>query len=517
MVRQNLHAPSGTVQLLVPKGEVKLSSALIEWIDTPHSLISVAQSLDLSPSTSRHLRQEICTRDIAPRLTYAPEPLVKSITHHPALSLTFDKLSSIDYHEPEDQFRYDFKRADYEGLLRELHNVDWVNSLNPTNVDMARKEAGLPPVMELATEKADNLADICRLFAAKFSSVFCDESLSTSQIFAAANKVAFSSSSIASINIDDRAISAAVTKLKHSNSPGPDGIPATLLKKCISGLLTPLTHLFRLSIALGSFPSAWKQAFMFPVHKKGDRSNIASYRGISALCATSKLFEIVDMEPIYSHCQNVIAEEQHGFLPKRSCATNLICFTGYVIDGFVERAQTDAIYTDLSAAFDKINHRIAIAKLDRKNNPLHFEYNLTGVQLQRVDHVKDLGIILDTKITFKQHVSFIIAKASRQLGLIIRMTRDFRNIHCLVSLYNSLVRSCLEYCCPVWVPYYNNSIHRIESIQRRFTRFALRLLPWRQPLRNTRYEDRCQLLHIDTLQLRRETARTMVVSDTLTG
>ena len=126
-------------------------------------------------------------------------------------------------------------------------------------------------------------------------------------------------------------------------------------------------------------------------------------------------------------------------------------------------------------------------------------------------------MLLDEKLTFKQHVSFIVAKASRQLGLIFRMTRDFKNIHCLVTLYCSLVRSSLEYCSTVWIPHYNNAIHRIEKIQRRFVRYALRTLPWRQPMRNTRYEDRCQLLQIDTLQLRRETARAMLVSDMLTS
>ena len=97
------------------------------------------------------------------------------------------------------------------------------------------------------------------------------------------------------------------------------------------------------------------------------------------------------------------------------------------------------------------------------------------------------------------------------------MTRDFRNIQCITTLYCSLVRSSLEFCSTVWIPHYNNAIHRIESIQRRFVRYALRMLPWRQPMRNTRYEDRCQLLQLDTLQLRRETARAMVVSDVLTS
>ncbi|XP_055543788.1 uncharacterized protein LOC129729304 [Wyeomyia smithii] len=310
----------------------------------------------------------VSTRDIAPRLTFAPAPLVKTVSHHPALLLDFDEQNSLDYQEPVQQPRYDFKRTDYDGLLEALLIFDWANNLNPTDVDMAvddflsivtgmiarfvprkrvrphkylpwqstelrrlkriknatfkrysasgtlslrnhyrsvnqeyktlrrrcyanyrrkierklktdpkqfwnfvnaqRKETGLPSVVELATEKADNSSDICRLFAAKFASVFVDESLTTTQISAAASKVALSSSSIASIDIDDRAILAAVTKLKNSNWSGPDGIPATLLKKCIPGLVTALTHLFRLSMSSGRFPLAWKQAYMFPVHKK---------------------------------------------------------------------------------------------------------------------------------------------------------------------------------------------------------------------------------------------------------
>ena len=671
------------------------------------------------------------TSDIAPRLNYAPTPLVKSVPHHPALILTIDNRHSIDYRVLPTAVRFNFRRADYDGLLHALRNTDWVNILNSTDIDLAvndftttvngliarfvpkmkeqsrkylpwqsselrrlkrlknaafkklstnvtlslrdhyrqinyeykslrrrcysdyrrkiegnlkrnprkfwdfvneqRKEFGLPSVMQLADEKADNSHDICRLFAAKFSSVFCNEVLTTRQVNDAAINVPLPAHSITSINIDEHAIRTAVVKLKHSYSPGPDGIPATLLKKCTSGLLTPLGHLFRLSLSTGRFPSPWKKAFMFPVFKKGDRANVENYRGISALCATSKLFELVVIEPIFSHCQLSIAEEQHGFLPKRSCATNLLCFTGYVIDSFTERYQTDAIYTDLSAAFDKVNHRIAVAKLDRygfggdllswlesylsertirvkigdessdsfpatsgiaqgshlgpllfllyfndvnnslkcprlsfaddlklfnkikndadtrflqqqidvfvhwcklnrmvlnpskcsvisftrKKQPIHFDYNLNGIQIQRVANVKDLGVILDAKLTFKQHISFIVAKASRQMGLIMRMTRDFKNIQCLVTLYCSLVRSSLEYCSVVWLPYYNNAIHRIESIQRRFVRYALRLLPWRQPMRNTRYEDRCQLLRIDTLQVRRETARALVVSDVL--
>jgi hypothetical protein len=40
------------------------------------------------------------------------------------------------------------------------------------------------------------------------------------------------------------------------------------------------------------------------------------------------------------------------------------------------------------------------------------------------------------------------------------------------SLYNALVRSNLEYNTIIWCPLYQNAIHRIEKIQRKFIKFA---------------------------------------------
>ena len=77
------------------------------------------------------------TRDFAPKLIYAPAPLVKTVSHHPALLLNFDEQNSLDYQEPVQQPRYDFKRTDYDGLLEALLIFDWANNLNPTDVDMA--------------------------------------------------------------------------------------------------------------------------------------------------------------------------------------------------------------------------------------------------------------------------------------------------------------------------------------------------------------------------------------------
>lgn len=94
------------------------------------------------------------------------------------------------------------------------------------------------------------------------------------------------------------------------------------------------------------------------------------------------------------------------------------------------------------------------------------------------------------------------------------MTRKFTDIYCLKTL---LVRSTLEYCSTVWSPHYNNAVCRLESIQRRFVRYALRQLPWTNPLQLPPYEQRCRLIDLDTLQLRRNLARAMTSADVLLG
>lgn len=52
-------------------------------------------------------------------------------------------------------------------------------------------------------------------------------------------------------------------------------------------------------------------------------------------------------------------------MEKRSTTTNLLAYTSCILESMETHKQVDAIYTDFSAAFDKINHKIMIAKLKR--------------------------------------------------------------------------------------------------------------------------------------------------------
>jgi hypothetical protein len=64
--------------------------------------------------------------------------------------------------------------------------------------------------------------------------------------------------------------------------------------------------------------------------------------------------------------------------------------------------------------------------------------------LKRIDEIKDLGVIMDGKMSFLPHIEAIISKSSRMLGFIKRISRDFRDPYTQKTLYTSLVRPNLE-------------------------------------------------------------------------
>ena len=66
------------------------------------------------------------------------------------------------------------------------------------------------------------------------------------------------------------------------------------------------------------------------------------------------------------------------------------------------------------------------------------------------------------------------SKANSILGLIKRTCRDVNDVTTLKTLYCSLVRPRVEYSSQVWNPYTKGNISRIESIQRRATKFILK-------------------------------------------
>ncbi|KAL0871637.1 hypothetical protein ABMA27_004163 [Loxostege sticticalis] len=338
------------------------------------------------------------------------------------------------------------------------------------------------------------------------------------------------------------------------------------------------------------FPDRWKIAHVIPIFKAGDKTSCSNYRPISILSCLAKLFESLVYASLYSHLNNYICTQQHGFVKNRSTLSNLLEFKHYLCQTFASCGQVDAIYLDFSKAFDKVNHSLLCQKLSlygihgcllrwitsylsnrsqlvtvkgyssspipvssgvpqgshlgpllfvifindlterlsspallyaddlkiftsivdekncltlqndlnvvanwcssnlmylnidkccvitftRKKNKIIHSYYIHDTLIDRKDVVRDLGVLFDEQLTFRPHYEQIIQRGNQLLGFIMRTTKHFKKPRSTLYLFNSLVRSVLEYCSPVWSPFYNVHINNIEKIQKRCLRYLSR-------------------------------------------
>ena len=105
------------------------------------------------------------------------------------------------------------------------------------------------------------------------------------------------------------------------------------------------------------------------------------------------------------------------------------------------------------------------------------------VELEKVNHEKDLGVIIDQILTFREHITSKINIANRNLGIIFR-TFTYIDQEMFLDLYKSLVRPHLEYATPVWASLYKKDKIIIENIQRRAIKLVstCKNLPYKQIL-----------------------------------
>ena len=127
----------------------------------------------------------------------------------------------------------------------------------------------------------------------------------------------------------------------------------------------------------------------------------------------------------------------------------------------------------------------------------HMTYQVsTGVTLYPVQHLRDLGVIVTSDLSWSTHISSIACKARSVASWVFSVFRS-RNTTVMLTLYKSLVRSHLEYCCPLWNPSKITDIQELEGVQRSFTRRI-----W--GVQHLNYWDRLKALNLMSLQRRRE-------------
>ena len=115
--------------------------------------------------------------------------------------------------------------------------------------------------------------------------------------------------------------------------------------------------------------------------------------------------------------------------------------------------------------------------------------------LEVVNSEKDLGVEIDSMLSFDTQCDSMIKKANRVLCT-IRRSFQYLNESVMLQLYKALVRPHLEYAIEIWAPRLKKHINAIEAVQRR----ATKMIP---SLRNLPYNERLQKLKLPSLVYRR--------------
>ncbi|KAI8500176.1 hypothetical protein Bbelb_217420 [Branchiostoma belcheri] len=135
-----------------------------------------------------------------------------------------------------------------------------------------------------------------------------------------------------------------------------------------------------------------------------------------------------------------------------------------------------------------------------KKNPRH-EYTMSKAdgtlhRIECIEEEKDLGVLIDSKLSFSSHVQTQVNKANRVLGT-IKHTFKYLDEDSFMLLYKSLVRPHLEYATAVWSPRTKRDRDLLERVQRRATKLV-------SSIAHLSYSERLAVLGLPTLYYRRQ-------------
>ena len=135
-----------------------------------------------------------------------------------------------------------------------------------------------------------------------------------------------------------------------------------------------------------------------------------------------------------------------------------------------------------------------------KNTPLY----INDQQFELVTSFKSLGVSINNQLKWNDNVTIIVKKASKRLYILRVLRRSGIPSADLLSIYNALIRSVLEYACEVWhtsLPQYLSN--KIERVQKRALRILYPFTDYAEALsisRCSRLDDRRHSICQNTFQ-----------------
>ncbi len=152
-----------------------------------------------------------------------------------------------------------------------------------------------------------------------------------------------------------------------------------------------------------------------------------------------------------------------------------------------------------------------VLRFTRKTKPIITSYFIHGSELNTVPAAKYLGVTLDSKLTFNQHIAATSKKANSTRAFVTRTTK-FCPRKVRDEAYKTFVRPSLEYASTVWSPHTDKNIKKLEAVQRRAARSVMN-----DHDRTSSVTAMLHRLKWETLEERRAKSRVMLFYKVVTG
>ena len=199
------------------------------------------------------------------------------------------------------------------------------------------------------------------------------------------------------------------------------------------------------------------------------------------------LIFINDLPDVLNCCMKLFADDAKLYMPIINCHDEEI------LQQNLDNSDKWAEIWDMDFNTKKCKHMRLGAKTPLQQYTM--KSGVERVNLEQVTSEKDLGVTVDNKLLFREHISKKSAIANRNLGIIFK-SFTYLDKEMFLCLYKSLVRPHFEYATTVWSPMYKKDAVVLENIQRRATRMV-------NCLKHLPYNERLKKLGIPSLEYRR--------------
>jgi hypothetical protein len=139
--------------------------------------------------------------------------------------------------------------------------------------------------------------------------------------------------------------------------------------------------------------------------------------------------------------------------------------------------------------------KCSVLTINRSEIHTSHVYYLDGSPLAKSTSVMDLGIEINSDLSFQSHIGSIVSKARQRVGVLFRGFRN-RQISFLKKAFITYIRPLLEYNSNIWNPTHVYLTDLLESVQRSFTKRV-------QAVSKLPYIERLGIFNLESLELRR--------------